>query len=174
MVERKIKRRPTRNDKTRDPRAIAKFLEELSWLLQTHSNLDYRALAENVEVVSQVQRNFFSHIPENKNIHFLVGALPGIFSDERYFPVNEDIAEFARDALELNIVRWEKRSRYELIGLIVCETGRLSDHRLTRLVDALSRITSEDPGAQAIVRARKDHNLSWNDIIQQLTDGSGA
>lgn len=171
MVERKTKRPTSRIEKVRDPRAIKRFLEEFSWLLDSHSNLDFRVLGENVQIVSDTERSFSRHVPKNPNIRFLVGVLPTIFSDEQYFPTNEDLVDFSSQALSLPVSRWEKRSRYELIGLIVCETVKLNDDRLARLVDALSRITSDDPSAQAILRSRKDEKLSWNEVIQRLTHG---
>lgn len=171
MVEPKSKRQTARTEKVKDPRAFKRFLEELSWLLESHSNLDFRSLGANVEVISETERNFNRHVPRNPNIRFLVGALPTVFSDDRYFPTNEDLAEFASQALNLPVPRWEKRSRYELIGLIVCETVKLNDDRLARLVNALSRITSEDPNAQAIFQSRREEKLSWNEIIQRLTHG---
>jgi hypothetical protein len=77
--------------------------------------------------------------------------------------------EFAFEALRLAISRWEKRSRYELIGRIVCETARLDDDRLARLVDALSKVVSNDPSAQGLIRDRKANKLSWNEVIQLLS-----
>lgn len=174
MAERRVKKAPSRNEKTRDHRTAARFLEEFSWLLQSYSNLDFRVLSEDVRFVSPVAKTLTKTASKNGNIHFLVGTLPIIFNDLRYFPNNEDIVEFANGALGLDIGRWEKRSRYELIGLIVCETAKLNDHRLGLLVDALSRVTADDPGAQAIMVERKANSLSWNELIQRLTSQGGS
>lgn len=171
MAERKTKGAVTRSQKVKDPRAIKRFLEELSWLLESHSNLDFRALGENIEFIGDTERNFSRHVPKNPNIRFLVGILPAIFSNEHYFPTNEDLKDFSSEALSLPVSRWEKRSRYELIGLIVCETVKLNDDRLARLVAALSRITTDDPNAQEILQSRKAQKLSWNEVIQKLTHG---
>jgi hypothetical protein len=130
-------------------------------------------LIANAEIAPTAgnNRHLAQHVSKNPNIHFLVGALPTIFSDEKFFPNNEDIAEFASDALQLPIARWEKRSRYELIGFIVCETVKLDDERLARLVDVLSKIVSDDPKARGLFQDRKVRKLSWNEIIQQLSQG---
>ena len=167
MVERKSKRPLSRNEKVR----VGRFLEELSWLLESHSNLDFRALSDNYKYMSDTEKNISRHIPENSNIRFLVGVLPSIFSNEQFFPTNEDLSVFSKEALNLPVPRWEKRSRYELIGLIVCETVKLNDDRLARLVNALSRITEDDPSARAIIESRKEQKLSWNEVIQRLTHG---
>lgn len=169
MVEKKARKSASRSEKTRDVRTVARFLEEFSWLLQSYSNLDFRAL-ENLRIGLPRERNVG---PENNgNVHFLVGTLPIIFNDLRYFPTNEDIVEFANGALGLDIGRWEKRSRYELIGLIVCETAKLNNPQLDLLVEALSRITSDDVSAQRILVDRKANSLSWNELIQRLSADS--
>jgi hypothetical protein len=159
--------RPSAGLRSRDPKRVRKFLEELGWLLSSYPNLDFRALASTD--LSSSERNFGRHVSKNPNIHFLIGVLPVIFTDETYFGSNEDISEFAREALGLAIARWEKRSRYELIGLIVCETAKLNDIRLERLVNALGRIVSADPRALNLFEQRKSGSVSWNEIIQQLS-----
>ena len=157
--------------KHQTPRAARRFVEELSWLLDTYSNIDFKSLAASIDFFSETERSFSRHVPKNPNIRFLVGALPTIFTDEKYFPANEDLAEFASEALNLSIPRWEKRSRFELVGIIVCETVKLNDEKLTRLVDALLHITSEEANAQAVFQSRKKNKLSWNEIIQKLSVG---
>lgn len=174
MVERKSGRLTNRSDRTRDARSVKKFLEELFWVLSSNSHLDFRAIAENIELIASPKgagHQLARYVSKNPNIHFLIGTLPVIFSNEKFFPTNEDITEFASEALRLPITRWEKRSRYELIGLIVCETANLDDDRLVRLVDALSKIVSDDPDAQGLFRDRKANRLSWNEVIQKLSHG---
>lgn len=173
MPEQKVRRTAAKSDKIRDPRSVRKFIEELSWLLSSNSNLDFRAIRDMMHsgngTLLQGKSNLQQYTSKNPNIHFLTGALPVIFSDERLFPSNEDIVEFSNGALQLPIPRWEKRSRYELIGLIACETAKLDDLRLERLVRALSKIVSDDPNARSIMHNRKADKLSWNEIIQRLT-----
>lgn len=172
MVEKRTRKTPSKTAKTRDPRAAARFIEELSWLLQSYSNLDFRVLEQDVTFGAKTGDS--STAPKNQNIHYLVGTLPIIFNNPKYFPNNEDIVEFANMALRLNIARWEKRSRYELIGLIVCETARIDDQGLGKLVEALTRVTAEEPGTEAIIASRKENSMNWNDLIQLLTSQSGT
>src|SRR4051812_32435298 len=100
-------RKPTaRNEKIRDPRTIQRFLEELSWVLNTYSNLDFKSIS-NAQVVPlnsiKGKPGFQQYISKNPNVHFLVGALPTIFSDEKLFVSNEDLAGFATEVLSLTI-----------------------------------------------------------------------
>jgi hypothetical protein len=87
MVERKPPRQGTRNDKTRDARSVKKFLEELFWVLSSNSHLDFRAIAENIDLLvggtKGTDKQLAGHVSKNPNIHFLIGTLPIIFSNEK-------------------------------------------------------------------------------------------
>lgn len=175
MSDERRRRPPSKAEKIRDPRTMTKFLEELSWVLNSYSNVDFRAIPDfirhgNGDGVSR-PRELETYVSKNPNIHFLVGVLPVIFSNERIFPSNEHIAEFGNAALGLQISRWDKRSRYELIGLIVCETVRLDDSRLSTLVKALQKIAAEDPHAQNLIQNTSSRKVNWNEVIQRLTSG---
>jgi hypothetical protein len=105
MSDERRRRPPTKAEKVRDPRTITKFLEELSWVLNSYSNLDFRAIPDfikhgNGDAVPR-PRNLETYASKNPNIHFLVGVLPVIFSNDQIFPSNEHIAEFGSSALGL-------------------------------------------------------------------------
>lgn len=105
----------------------------------------------------------------NPNKQFLVGALPRVFMDEGLFPTNEDIAQFADAVMELHIPRFAKKSKYEIIGHVVCETDKLNDARLTKLVAALGALAEGDDRAKKLVHQRKAEQFGWNAIIQELS-----
>ncbi len=166
--------RPANGSKRKDELRAFKFVEELSWLLNTYSDLDFRTLSEfrkmRNELAHSTPTSFERYVPRNPNVFFLVGTLPGLFTDENLFPTNEDLADFAATALGVQIPRWSKKSKFELIGHIVCHTSELDDSRVERLVVALAKIVSGDKNARSIVGGRKKAGLSWNEIIQRLTD----
>lgn len=166
-------KRGTRNRKTRDHEKIRHFLEELSWLLSTYQNLDFRALPDLVRVTEHESRPDVSgisgYISKNPNIHFLVGALPQLFDDTSIFSTNEDIASFAQEILGLRVPRWKKKSKYEIIGHVLCNVYKLNDRRLSMLVTALTKLVSGDTKAKQIVRAKKDQKSNWNEIIRRLS-----
>lgn len=164
--------RTTRLSKRSDPKTLARFIEELSWLLNTYSDLDFRALdhfvhAKPVTVSRPRTQRVSRKLPRNPNIHLLVGMLPGMFVDERLFPTNEDIAEFASSALGVVIPRWQKKSKFELIGHIVCTANGLKDNALENLVSALTEVTGEEETRKAI-ESKRQQGLSWNEVIQTL------
>lgn len=161
-----------KNNQTTIKKAI-NFIEELSWLLDSRKGMDLKSVVSILQDTMQEQNTMQNFAKEyrspNPNKHFLIGVLPKLFQDTRLFPVNESIATFAQEILKINISRYEKRSKYELIGLIVCETESLSDEKLSKLVDALSQITGSEEKLEKFREERKNVNFSWNETIQKLT-----
>lgn len=162
----------TKRDKINDPAKVKSFIEELSWLLSTYSNVDFKAMPDTI-------RKYFStftkesivmrqYISDNPNQHFLVGVLPSVLNDASLFATNEDIAQFAKTVMKVNLRRYSKKSRYELIGTIVCETNELNDFELTELVNALSVLTKKKDKAKSLITKRRQENYAWNVIIQEL------
>lgn len=148
------------------------FVEELSWLLDSKKSIDLkeipyllRNLLENNLSVSGIDK--FSSPNPNKN--YLIGILPNLFQDNDLFKTNIDLADFAETILKIPVNRAEKRSRYELIGLIVCEVTNLKESDLTNLVDALSKIAGSNEKLKQIKEAKKKANFSWNDAIKTLS-----
>ncbi|NEZ44822.1 hypothetical protein [Paenibacillus alvei] len=151
------------------------LFEELIWLIDSKKNVRLKEVPSNLRVLldspqpSNVSQKFKS---SNPNIHFLIGTLPRLFKDEGLFPNNISIANFAEEILNINVTRPEKRSKYELIGLIVCETDNLSDDQLIELVRALSRITGDGDGLLKLKEKKSQSNFSWNEAIKSLTEMS--
>jgi hypothetical protein len=112
-----------------------------------------------------------SYVSSNPNKHFLVGVLPRLFTDETLFPQNEDIAQFALSVMDVPIPSYQKKSRYEIIGRIVCLVNGLDDKLLSKLVHALEVLTEDDENVKKVIKQRKDQNFGWNAIIQELATG---
>jgi hypothetical protein len=125
-------------------------------------------LRERLDENSHLDAVAGEYASPNPNKHFLIGVLPRLFQDTKIFPSNEDIAEFAQTVLRVPVTRYEKRSKYELIGLIVCQTNELDEEKLSNLVKALSVITRSDEKLKKVVEARRSGGLSWNEAIQQI------
>jgi hypothetical protein len=84
------------------------------------------------------------------------------------FERNKDVALFAEEVMDVKIPRHHKKSRYEIIGHIVCKTDDLNDNELGNLVRALSTLTSENGDAKEIVQDKKERNVGWNEIIRRI------
>lgn len=99
--------------------------------------------------------------------------MPLILADAELFPSNEHIAKFALEALDIPITRWEKRSRYEMIGMLVMLTINLPEDQLKGLSTFLDGITT---GGSKLARIKKQVNqvgFSWNEAIRSLASKEG-
>jgi hypothetical protein len=173
MTESKKTPRKPVTDETKVKYAID-FIEELSWLLDSKRKLKLNEIPKilraqmlaNNSVVNAADK----YASPNPNIHYLIGVLPRLFQDTKLFPKNEDIASFAKDVLGVDVSRVEKRSKYELIGLVVCECNELNDSKLEDMVNALSAITGSAEKISRFVEEKKLTGFSWNETIRKLAE----
>lgn len=150
------------------------FVEELSWLLESKNKLKLSEIPEilrsNLDSVNSVRGTTSKYVSPNPNIHYLIGVLPRLFKDTNIFQKNEDIVAFAIEVLKIEISRSDKRSRYELIGLIVCECNELDDKALETLVAALYKITGNSDKINQMAKEKSSVGFSWNETIRKLAD----
>ena len=122
--------------------------------------------ASETQSNSAVAKSYESNDP---NKRFLIGALPRLLLDLDMFPTNDDIVEFAAEALHLKMTPTaKKRARYELIGKIVCETDTLDENQLTDLVRALENLVGNKYQLAVMLEKKKSGSFSWNETIQEL------
>ena len=158
--------------KRTDPKALSRFMEEFAWLLTSYDDLDFRALgalASELTSMSRSRVNLYNHSRRSDITQMLVGTLPSFLVDEDLFPTNEDIAEFALSILGISIPRWQKKSKYELIGHIVCNVNEASPRKISRLTDALEEILDERGETRKRIASERKSGRSWNEVIQKLT-----
>jgi hypothetical protein len=115
---------------------------------------------------SAVAKSYQSTDP---NKRFLIGTLPRLLLDRDLFPSNEDIVDFAANALQLVMTKTvEKRARHEIIGKIVCETDNLDEKQLTNLVRALEQLVGNKDSLAKMIAKKKTGSFSWNETLQEL------
>lgn len=171
----KIKNIPLKTRQTQDERTIRQFIEELSWVLSTYSNLDFRALPKILENNSpknyEVAQSINDYISPNHNIHFFVGVLPNILNNKAIFPTKEKIAYFADEALDVDISKWNNKTKYEMIGQIVCMINTLNDEKLANVITALTKLISGNESAKKWLKTESEtQQRNWNEVIRQLYD----
>jgi hypothetical protein len=154
------------------------FLEELSWLLESKKHLKLSempdVLRSRLFASNRMSPAADKYAAPNPNVHYLIGVLPRLFQDIDLFARNDDIADFAEEVLGIDISRVGKRSKYELIGLIVCEASTLDDKKLDDLVKYLSIITGSKNKIELMARERKSIGFSWNETIRRLASDNDA
>lgn len=159
------------NDRKRLSKAL-NFLEELNWLLESNKSLDLKELINSLKIVENTgfhNNNSPIYLSDNQFKDNLVGILPYLFLDNDLFNVNSDIADFSESVFQFKIPRYEKRSRFEIIGLIVCEVPKLNDKELIFLGNALAELIGNKEKLKKVKAEKKKANFSWNDTIQKLT-----
>lgn len=160
--------------KRSEPKALLRFIEELSWLLTSYDDLDFRALGALTDQLLVGQRaasSFRTQIASRApTTQLLVGVIPSLLTDETLFPSNEDIVEFSKLALGINIPRWHKKSKFELIGHIVCSTEQADPKRVQQLVLALGDIMNDRGETRKNMEAQRKSGMSWNEVIQKLLE----
>jgi hypothetical protein len=169
MIKRRSDQGTTSLDRTKK---ASMALDELVWSLQGLKIEQIKEAADLLRIsveqsghTSAVAKGYQSIDP---NKHFLIGILPRLFQDHLLFPQNEDIADFAGTALGLQMSRAEKRSRYEIIGKVVCETDQLDELRLTTLVKALEKLVGNKEKLAQMAEKKRAGSFSWNETIQDL------
>ncbi len=149
------------------------FFEEITWLLD-RKNFKLNGKPEMLRRIlhNQVDSDLanINFADNESDIQQLIGILPGLFQDLDLFPTNKLIVSFAEELLHINIKRGEKRSRYELIGFIVCETSQLSNSQLQDLVAKLKEIIRNSEKMNSMKKAAKSEDFSWNETIRILTE----
>lgn len=150
------------------------FLQELSWVFEKFGPAQLKDIIADIEKdiaqssSLQSQESFQEFVPKNPNQMFLVGILPRIFSDPKFFETNEEIANFANEILDVKISNWEKKSRFELIGHIVCNVVGANDNKLGQIAQALKIMLKKGDDGDAILENSRKGKKNWNEIIQLL------
>ena len=151
---------------------LLNFFEELCWLLDTNNSINFKN-------ASKILRNYRNEITYGNNevgfarsnaTYKLIGVLPSLLKDIDLFENNFQLVKFALEVLSLNITRWEKRSRNEIIGLIICEVEEVNKKRLDILAKWVACILQNKKQVKVMQRhaEQEGHLFSWNDTIQKL------
>lgn len=148
---------------------IINFFEELCWLLDSNKNINFNNVSRNLKTI----RNNIVHGTtfEDTTITSLIGVLPSLLKDLEIFPSLAQLVQFAKEILGIEIPRWDKRSRNEIIGLIICEVEEANKERMDVLLEWSNNILNNKKSVQEMQeKAKNEGNIfSWNETIQKLT-----
>lgn len=144
---------------------ILNFMQELSWLTENYKDIyikDIYSLLKNIKEDNVKTGKL------RKDTKSLVGVLPSIFQDKELFPKKEDILEFAKQELGIELSLQSKRSKIEYIGTILCMVSNENSGKLERLVDALDILLNNESKMAEVKKHRQEPNFSWNETIAKL------
>jgi len=144
-------------------------LEELEWLLDSPRGRSLlSSLPRMIEKLREINNGGGSVCVNRQNIRSLVGVLPEFFQNTKLFRTNSDIEQFAREALNVTINNFEKKSRTEIIGVIVCSVPNFEDSTFEVLGKCLSNIIDDEKKCNQVAKEKETTNFSWNDTISKL------
>nr|WP_303392049.1 hypothetical protein [Bacteroides intestinalis] len=144
-------------------------LEELEWLLDSPRGRSLlSSLPKMIENLREINNYRGSVYVNRQNIRSLVGVLPEFFQNSNIFRTNADIEQFAREVLGVNIINFEKKSRTEIIGVIVCSVPNFEDSTFEVLGKYLSNIVDDEKKCSQVAKEKETTNFSWNDTISKL------
>jgi len=158
-----------KKNSTKDIRQLVSFLEEFSWISKKFSRYNLLDIAASV-LDEKPHENSISSQEEMKG--FLAGYLPKVLLDKDLFLKNKDIDDFAK-SLGVAINRPEKRSREEMIGIIVCEFHENESIEIKNAYNIISSM-SNDPSVLNKIKERKvrstfnNEAYNWNDVIKEI------
>ena len=122
-------------------------------------------MIENLREINNYRGSVYVN---RQNIRSLVGVLPEFFQNSNIFRTNADIEQFAREVLGVNIINFEKKSRTEIIGVIVCSVPNFEDSTFEVLGKYLSNIVDDEKKCSQVAKEKETTNFSWNDTISKL------
>ena len=146
------------------------LVQELLWALQSRPQGE---IWDGLKFLQKAIADIDSDRPRPRGRRYLsslVGSMPIILADTDLFPSNEHIAKFANEALEIPISRWEKRSRYEMIGMLVMannQTARCAGQTL--VVYFLIAYLPAARDSKSIKRQAQDVGFSCNTANRTLS-----
>ena len=145
------------------------FIEELCWLLDSRKNLDFPEVIKLLKDI-KYNANMQNDVLDNND---LVGILPRILVDTTLFKTNRSLWQFSKEILSIDILNWEKRSRNEMIGVIICkiqESPEASKGVSTYLLENI--LINKDKFEQMQKEKERENNpFLWNDAIRKIVEG---
>lgn len=153
----------------KDIKQLMIFLEEFSWISKKFSRSNFLEIIESIPSGNSFESSMSS---QDEMKGFLAGYLPKVLLDKELFLKNKDIDDFAK-SLGITINRPEKRSREEMIGIIVCEVHENQSIEINSAYNIVNSM-SNDPVVLSKIKERKVRSASnneaydWNDVIKEM------
>lgn len=98
----------------------------------------------------------------DKNKIEIIGGLPFLLNDEKYFPSSESIKMFSENILNIKIPKGNK-TRPELIGIIIVKIAELQSFETQRINNALNAVIKNVKSG-----SNKNIFLEWEKAIKSI------
>ncbi len=145
------------------------FLEDLCWLLDSGKKINYNEVIKIIADIKNKQDTSASNCFEEET-DALIGILPQLLTDTTLFDTNRALAQFSNEILGINILNWHKRSRNEMIGVIICKVQESPEVRNGISAYLLSDILENKEKIKKLQKETENSNnqFLWNDAIHKI------
>ena len=155
--------------KKKDFERTMNFLEDLCWFLDSGKKNDYKEIAKLLENIKHPAPNTLA-LQLGQEPDELIGILQRLLTDKTLFNTNGTLAEFSSDVLGIQILNWHKRSRNEMIGVIICQVQEddnvrdgISSYLLSNILKNKDKINKYRKETE-----ESSNKFLWNDAIQRI------
>jgi len=148
-----------------------KKYEQIERLVDTILGIDRHDLMQVRNWLSRMESNTYSakgydlslaESSKDKDKQQLIGILPYVLLDKKYFPTNNLLVIFAKKNLQINIRNPEKKSRDELLGSIIVQVVKKDPKQIRMFSNALKRIIGKEKSGKV-----EDFFWEWDKIIKE-------
>lgn len=151
------------------------LMEEFSWIISKYKTIDFKQIQSNlISLVQEEEKssltNFQRYRDQDANKNYLIGVLPKFFQDKELFEKNSDLSDFA-ECLDIHLRNPEKKSRYEIIGTILCVLSEMDEKYLEKFVRAIELMLVNENLLNNIkhMKSIRSETYSWNEVIKALS-----
>ena len=145
------------------------FIEDLCWLLDSQKSINY---SEILKILGDIKKSTNNQLVPSTDE--LIGILPRLLTDKTLFTTNKSLAQFSDEILGIEILNWHKRSRYEMIGVIICKVQEspqiasgISTYVLTNILQNKEKIRKYQKQKE-----KEKAQFLWNDAIHKIVEMS--
>ena len=126
-----------------------KFFGFISELLAFFSKYDKKELSNYRNILEEIKRSRdFEVKPRRRYVrkqgekakNEIIGGLPRVFLSKKYFPQNLDIDAFAKKHIGIQISQPNKKSRPELIGIVLTKVAEMKPDELYNFNKVLNKV----------------------------------
>ncbi len=152
---------------------ILDLLDSLSKTSQDQPNfikIDKNILNEvKLEILNMISSDERDQINRDNRKTELIGMLPYVLIDKNKFPSNSDIYRLAKNSLDLEISRWDKRSRDELIGILISQIAMKKEADLENFFNAWKKFI-ENNKTQKYEQSSRDFVSIWLEFFDHYKE----
>lgn len=148
-----------------------RFIEDICWFLDAHDDIRFSEIPKIIKAQEELNYNKTTNYKEKNVVDELIGVLPSLLVDSSLFKANRDLYIFSSEVLGIDIKNWEKKSKYDIIGNILCQIQELDNINDGVLVNLLSSIKKNKDKIKLLQQEKNNNSqFSWNETIQKIVE----